>query len=289
MSIAREPTGLPARLSGLGRCLVMGVVNVTPDSFSDGGRFLDVERAVRHGLEQHAQGADIVDIGGESTRPGAERVPADVEQSRVLPVIATLADAGVPVSIDTMRASTAVLAVDAGATIVNDVSAGLADPEMLSAMADVSVPYVAMHWRGSSEHMDALAVYDDVVSEVRHELRLRVEACVDAGVDRGRVVLDPGLGFAKTPDHNWALLQRIADLDALDQPLLIGASRKRFLGSLLSDPITQEPRPVAERDAATGALSALAAASGVWAVRVHDVRSTRDAIEVARAWRDGRG
>jgi len=283
----RHPSGLPERLASLDRCLVMGVLNTTPDSFSDGGRYLDVDRAIAHGLAMAAAGADLVDVGGESTRPGAVRVPADEEQARVLPVVRALADAGVAVSIDTMRGSTARAAVGAGACLVNDVSGGLADPDMLATVAALRVPYVAMHWRGHSERMNDLAVYDDVVVDVASELAARVAAAVHAGVELDAVVVDPGLGFAKDADHNWALLRGLDHLLGLGLPVLVGASRKRFLGSLLAD--GDEPRPLEGRDDATDAITALAAAAGAWCVRVHDVRGSRDAVEVAAAWARGRG
>ncbi len=262
-----------------GRTLVMGILNVTPDSFSDGGEFLAADRAVTHGLDLFEQGADLVDVGGESTRPGAERAGADVELSRVLPVIEQLVAAGIAVSVDTMRAEVAVAAVRAGAVLVNDVSGGLADPDMLPAVADAGAAYLAMHWRGPSAHMQDLAVYSDVVAEVSAELAERVAAARAAGIDPDRLVIDPGLGFAKTPEHNWTLLRHIDQLDKLGQPILVGASRKRFLGELLAD--TDGPRPPKGRDAATTAITALLAASGIWGVRTHTVRAQRDAIAVA--------
>ncbi len=280
------PHGLPATLAGLRRTAVMGVLNVTPDSFSDGGRYLDADAAVEHGRRLWEQGADLVDVGGESTRPGATRVSADDEADRVLPVVAALAELGVPVSIDTMRASVAVAAVDAGACLVNDVSGGLADPGMYATVAALRVPYVVMHWRGPSDRMAGLAHYDDVVADVVSELRARVAAAVDAGVDPDSIVLDPGLGFAKEADHNWRLLQGLDALIDLGHPVLVGASRKRFLGSLLAD--TGEPRPVEQRDDATDAVTAIAAMRGVWAVRVHDVAGSHDAVRVAEAWCEGR-
>lgn len=282
-----EPEGLPDGLRGLGRTLVFGVLNVTPDSFSDGGVHPDAPTAIAAGLALHAAGADVVDVGGESTRPGAERVSADEECARVLPVVAGLAGAGVPVSVDTMRADVALAAIAAGAVIVNDVSGGLADPDMLPAMADTEAPYIAMHWRGHGQEMAGRARYGDVVAEVVTELHERLRACDLAGVARGRVVLDPGLGFAKEADHNWALLRSLDRLAALDRPLLVGASRKRFLGALLAD--ENGPRGVADREAATTAITALAAAAGAWAVRVHDARDGADAVRVAAAWRDGHG
>lgn len=263
----------------------MGVLNVTSDSFSDGGRYLDPQAAIEHGLAMAAAGADVVDVGGESTRPGAVRVSAVAESDRVLPVVAALSSAGVAVSVDTMRAAVAIAAVQSGAVIVNDVSGGLADPDMLPAMAGVSAPYVAMHWRGHSDEMDSHLDYVDVLEDVRAHLAQRLQAAVDAGVAADRVVLDPGLGFAKTAEHNWTLLAGLDRLASLGRPLLIGASRKRFLGSLLS--ADGSPRPVAERDAATAAISALAAAAGIWGVRVHDVQSSRDAVAVAQRWEAG--
>lgn len=281
-----QPVGLPARLSDLRRTLVMGVLNVTPDSFSDGGRFLDASDAVRHGIRLQEEGADLVDVGGESTRPGAAQVRVADEQDRVLPVIAGLVAAGVPVSIDTMHADTAARAVEAGACLVNDVSGGLADPAMHATVARLGVPYVAMHWRGHSDRMAELAHYDDVVAEVCAELAERVAEAVAAGIDVDRVIVDPGLGFAKEADHNWRLLQGLPDLMALGRPVLVGASRKRFLGTLLAD-ADGTPRPMDLRDDATDAVSAIAATGGAWAVRVHDVRGSADAVRVAAAWRSG--
>lgn len=264
----------------------MGVVNVTPDSFSDGGRYLDAHAAIDHGIALRAQGADLVDVGGESTRPGAHRVDAAEEQERVLPVITGLVSAGVPVSVDTMRAETAARAVEAGACIVNDVSGGLADPQMHRVVAGLGVPYIAMHWRGHSDRMADLTDYGDVVADVCAELSERVADAEAAGIPLERIVLDPGLGFAKEADHNWALLRGLSELQALGFPLLVGASRKRFLGSLLAD-ADATPRPVEERDMATDAVTALAAAIGVWAVRVHDVNGSADAVRVAQAWTEG--
>jgi dihydropteroate synthase len=281
---ARPVTGLPDRLTvaAAGRCLVMGVVNVTPDSFSDGGRWFEPSDAVLHGRQLLAEGADLLDVGGESTRPGAARPPVEEELRRVLPVVRELADAGAVVSVDTMRVGVAERALAAGAELVNDVSGGLADPAMAALVASARVPYVVMHWRGASDRMNQLATYGDVVTDVRDELARRVDALVAAGVDRDQLVLDPGLGFAKNANHNWALLARLAELHELARPLLVGASRKRFLGSLLAGP-DGEPRPPDERDAATAATSALAAAAGAWCVRVHDVPATADAVRVVAA------
>ncbi|MDP9864375.1 MULTISPECIES: dihydropteroate synthase [Streptosporangium] len=265
-----------------GRCLVMGVVNVTPDSFSDGGRWFDPAAAVRHGLELVEQGADIVDVGGESTRPGAARVSLEEELARVEPVIRELSRAGVTVSVDTMRAEVAQAAVDAGARLVNDVSGGLADPAMPRVVAASGVPYVVMHWRGHSHTMNSRAVYDDVVTEVREELSKRIASVLAEGVADSQIVIDPGLGFSKNPEHNWALLAGVDRLAELGHPLLIGASRKRFLGRLLADP-DGTPRPFSRSDDATLAVTALVAQAGAWCVRVHDVRPNADAVRVAAA------
>jgi dihydropteroate synthase len=276
--------GLPAR----DRCLVMGVVNVTPDSFSDGGAFFDTGDAIAHGLEMVAEGADLIDVGGESTRPGADRVPVEEELRRVLPVVRELAAVGALVSIDTMRAPVAEAALDSGAAVVNDVSGGRADPAMVPLVAASRVPYVVMHWRGHSADMQSRAVYGDVVAEVAAELRERFEQVVDEGVDPSYVVLDPGLGFAKTADHNWLLLAHLEQLRALGRPLLLAASRKAFLGRLLAGP-DGTPRPLDERDDATAAVSALAAAAGAFCIRAHAVRASLDAVRVAAAWRRAQG
>lgn len=260
----------------------MGILNVTPDSFSDGGRYTDVDTAVQHGVELRRAGADIVDIGGESTRPGAERVDAATEIARVVPVIAGLAAAGVPMSIDTTRAAVAEAALAAGATMINDVSGGLADRAMAAVARDAGCPWILMHWRGHSRDMLELAVYRDVVSDVRDELRERVDAAVGAGVDPAQIILDPGLGFAKRADDNWALSAHLEVLIELGFPVLFGASRKTYLGRLLAEP-DGTPRPVAEREAATLATSVLAIAAGAWGVRVHDVRATVDAMAVWRS------
>lgn len=260
----------------------MGVLNVTPDSFSDGGRYADLEAAVAHAIQMRADGADLVDVGGESTRPGAGRVDAATEQARVLPVIRELGSARVPMSIDTTRAAVADAALDAGVTVVNDVSGGLADPAMAGVVAEAGCPWVLMHWRGHSERMRDLAVYSDVVKEVCTELRDRVDSAVAGGVDPGRIILDPGLGFAKAAEHNWQLTVHLDQLLALGHPVLVGASRKSYLGSLLAGP-DGAPRPVDGREAATLATTVLAVAAGVWGVRVHAVRDTVDAIKVWRA------
>lgn len=254
----------------------MGVLNVTPDSFSDGGDHDTVDTAIAHGLRLVAEGADLVDVGGESTRPGAARVPEDVELARVVPVVSALTAEGVRCSVDTTRATVAAQAVAAGAVLVNDVSGGLADPAMLPCVADLGVAFVAMHWRGHSADMQSRAVYDDVVQEVCDELAARLDACAAAGVSQ--VLVDPGLGFAKQAEHNWALLQALPRLQALG-PVLLGASRKRFLGDLLDG---REPKG---RDDATTALTALAAQAGCWGVRVHAVRGSADAVRVVERMR----
>ena len=262
--------------------LVMGILNVTPDSFSDGGKYTDVDAAIRHGIELREAGADIVDVGGESTRPGAERIDAETEIERVVPVVRGLVAAGVALSIDTTRAAVARAAVDAGATVINDVSGGLADSGMARVAAEAGCPWVLMHWRGHSRHMGRLAIYADVVTEVRDELRQRADDALAAGVDPGQIILDPGLGFAKTAEHNWALSAHLDVLVALGYPVLFGASRKTYLGRLLAGP-DGTPRPVEEREAATLATSLLAVAAGAWGVRVHDVTATADALAVWRA------
>ena len=270
----------------------MGVVNVTPDSFSDGGRWFGADAAIQHGLELIAQGADIIDVGGESTRPGAQRIPADEELRRVKPVITELVNAGAVVSVDTMRAQVAQWAVEAGVSLVNDVSGGLADPYMPRLVAKAGVPYVVMHWRGHSHDMEKRAVYQDVVREVHDELAQRVGAVTAEGVDPSMIVLDPGLGFSKNPApsgaeaHNWQLLAGLGELARIggrDFPVLVGASRKRYLSKLFDS--GGEPRPFMENDAATAAITALSAAAGAWCVRVHQVPANADAVRVAAAYR----
>ena len=267
----------------------MGVLNVTPDSFSDGGRFTETETAARHARLMVADGADLLDVGGESTRPGALRPPTATESARVVPVVRRLRGEDqpvrTPVSVDTMRADVAAAALDAGADMVNDVSGGLADPSMLPVVAERGVPVVLMHWRGPSSHMQARSHYDDVVTEVRDHLAARAGAAVAAGVDPDRIVLDPGLGFGKQPEHNWALLRNLDTLVDLGFPVLVGASRKSFLGALLAEPYG--PRAVEGREDATTAVTALAASAGAWAVRVHRVRPAADAVAVAAAWARG--
>jgi dihydropteroate synthase len=241
--------------------LVMGILNVTPDSFADGGKHFTFEHAVQRGLQMIEEGVDIIDIGGESTRPGAERVSAEEEQRRVIPVIKALVGKGADISIDTMRASTARLAVEAGAVIVNDVSGGAADPDMFSTVADLDCKYTLMHWRGHSKDMNALADYDDVVTEVIQEVTLQLDKALAAGIKRENIVLDPGLGFAKDAEHNWEILNRLEEFTALGYPVLIGHSRKRFIGGDTPD----------EREAGTLKISESLVGKGIWAVRVHSV------------------
>jgi len=262
--------------------VVVGVLNVTPDSFSDGGRYTDLGSAVAHAVRLLADGADLVDVGGESTRPGAERIDTATELQRVLPVIRELVGAGVPMSIDTTRAAVAAAALDAGVQVVNDVSGGLADPDMARVVADAGCPWVLMHWRGHSREMGDLAVYSDVVKEVSVELAERVDAAVSAGVSDQRLILDPGLGFAKTAEHNWRLSAHLDAVLGLGLPVIVGTSRKSYLGKLLAGP-DGRPRPVTERGAASVASALLAVAAGAWGVRVHDVRDTVDAIRVWQA------
>ena len=262
--------------------VIMGIVNVTPDSFSDGGRYLDHEAAVTHGLRLRAEGAEVLDVGGESTRPGSERVPVELEQERVVPVVHALSDAGAVVSIDTMNASTAAAAIAAGARIVNDVSGGLADPGMLAVVAESRADIVLGHWRGHSDRMYAEAEYRDIVRDVVGELRERLAAAAAAGIAPSRVILDPGIGFAKRGGQNWDLLRGLSHLVGVGPRVLVGTSRKRFLTDALDGDVTED-----RRDLATAVTSVLAAREGAWAVRVHDVRATRDALRVEGAWRGG--
>jgi dihydropteroate synthase len=248
--------------------LIMGILNVTPDSFADGGRHNDFDAAVARGLEMIAEGVDIIDIGGESTRPGAERVSEAEEIERTIPVIAELAKHGARISIDTMRASTAEAAVKAGASIINDVSGGLADPDMLQTAARLQVPYIAMHWRGQSKDMNSKAIYNDVVIDVISELQERITAALDAGIEVGNLIIDPGLGFAKDGEHNWEIIDSIDSFVDLGYPVLVGASRKRFLGGDSPD----------EREQATIDLTKRLATTGVWAVRVHSVKPHKEVL-----------
>lgn len=266
---------------------IWGIVNVTPDSFSDGGRYLDVERAVAHGLLLREHGAAVLDVGGESTRPGAERVDAETEQRRVIPVIEQLTAAGAPVSIDTVNAATATAAVKAGARIVNDVSGGLADPEMRAAVAESGADYAIGHWRGPSADMYAHAEYRRAAREVAGELHARIGEAAAAGIAPSRLIVDPGIGFAKAGTQNWDVLRGLDEIVALGARVLIGTSRKRFLAETLGASRGSESLDEvseARRDLATAVTSALAVRAGVWAVRVHDVATTRDALAVAHAW-----
>jgi len=285
VSASRSRTGIEGAedlLQVADRTLVMGVVNVTPDSFSDGGEWFEPEAAIAHGLDVLAAGADIIDVGGESTRPGADRPSVEEELRRVVPVVRALADAGAVVSVDTMRATVAEAAMAAGAGFVNDVSGGLADDDMIALAAEAGWPFIAMHWRGHSTDMQSRAVYDDVVEDVCRELASRRDAILGAGLAEHLLVLDPGLGFAKTGAHNWALMAALPDLHDLGLPILLGASRKTFLGRL-GRGADEPPRPPAERDIETAATSVLAAMAGLWCVRVHNVASTVRAISVVEA------
>jgi len=275
-----HPSGLPVSLSSLDRTLVMGVINVTPDSFSDGGRFIDANVAIAHGRKMSEQGADIIDIGGESTRPGSERISEQEELDRVLPVIEALISDGIVVSIDTMRASVAKTAVTAGARMINDISGGKVDPQMLPYVATLDIPFILMHWRGPSNIMNSLTDYDDVVLDVRNEIMDQVASAEAAGVHRSRIAIDPGIGFAKTVDQNWPILKHLDVLEAEGLPILMGASRKKFLGELLAR--NGQPREMDDREAATTAISVLMAQRKTWCVRVHDARSSRDAVEVVQ-------
>lgn len=263
---------------------VMGIVNVTDDSFSDGGRYLDPTRAVEHALALAAEGADIIDVGGESTRPGAVRIDPAVETARILPVVKEIAAQGITVSIDTMHSVVARAALESGASIVNDVSGGRVDPDMASLVAEAAVPWVLMHWRSVQQAQPHDAPhYRDVVAEVRDELLAGVDAALAVGIDHDKLIIDPGLGFAKTAQHNWALLRALPELVATGIPVLVGASRKRFLGTLLAAP-DGTPRPPDGRETATALISALAGLHGAWGVRVHDVRASIDALKVIDAW-----
>ncbi len=264
------------------RTLIMGVLNVTPDSFSDGGDYLDTEAAIKRGMELVEQGADIVDVGGESTRPGAARVTLEQEQLRIIPVVGALARAGVTVSVDTMNASTALQSIDYGAKYINDVSGGIADFFMARVIRESGATFIASHWRGHSVEMDAQALYKDAPSDISRELGERVAALIADDIRPEQLIVDPGLGFAKNAEHNWQMLGRLGELKALGFPLLVGASRKRFLSSLLPDNATME-----DRDAATVAVSVLAAQAGAWGVRVHAVARTYAALRVLESWEQG--
>jgi dihydropteroate synthase len=261
------------------RPLVFGVLNVTPDSFSDGGLWHSPDSALEHARAMVADGADVIDVGGESTRPGAARIDDGEERQRVEPIIRALVSEGISVSLDTMRADTARLGINLGIDYINDVSGGLSDPAMLGVVAESDVSYIAMHWRGESDVMDGNASYGDVTRDVLTELRARIDAALGAGVAPGRLWIDPGLGFAKTPDHNWQLLRDLNQFVALGYPVLVGASRKRFLS-----PFGEAPT---DRDQATAIISVLSAEAGVAAVRVHDVARTTEALRVRHSWWGG--
>jgi dihydropteroate synthase len=260
----------------------MGVLNVTPDSFSDGGQYLDTKAAIDRGIALAEQGADIIDVGGESTRPGAARVTLEQEQLRILPVVGALVRAGISVSVDTMNASTALQSVERGAQYINDVSGGIADFFMPKIVAGTDATFIASHWRGHSVEMDAQALYKDAPSDITRELGERVTALLEAGIKPQNLIVDPGLGFAKNSEHNWQMLGRLGELQALGYPLLVGASRKRFLNALLPDDATME-----DRDSATVAVSVLAAQAGAWGVRVHAVARTFAALRVLESWNHG--
>lgn len=266
------------------RTLVMGILNVTPDSFSDGGAHATVETAIAHGRRMLAEGADVIDVGGESTRPGARAVSPEEEQARILPVVEALLAEGAVVSVDTMHTATARAALEVGPVIVNDVSGLGHEPDMPALIAETGAPCIVMHNRGNPQTMDALTDYQDTVGDVVRELQEVVDRFLAAGVRPEQILLDPGLGFAKVGEQNWELLRGLDRIQALGFPVLVAASRKRFLGALLAGPDGEAPAP-AERDHATAAISALSAAHGVWGVRVHDVRSSADAVRVGAAWR----
>ena len=274
----RQPAGLSKDLANKKRCLVVGVLNVTPDSFSDGGLFTDTTTAINHAKQLIAQGADLIDVGGESTKPGASRIENIEEQKRVIPVIEELTNLGIITSIDTMRSQTAELAVKAGAQIVNDVSGGLADDNMHKTVAGLDVPYVLMHWRGHSTVMDELANYQNVVEEVINEIKIQIEKATKAGINRNKIVIDPGLGFAKKPEHNWQILKEINKLHSLELPIYIGVSRKRFLADFAFPKGSTDPK---DRDLATSAISSYASLQGAWAVRVHDVLANSVAVKIS--------
>lgn len=275
----RQPQGLPSELASKKRCLVVGVLNVTPDSFSDGGLFSDTKSAINHAQEMIRQGADLIDVGGESTRPGANRIEIAEEQKRVLPVIEELNSLGIITSIDTMRSETASAAIKSGSKIINDVSGGLADEQMHKVVADLNVPYVLMHWRGHSTKMDDLANYKNVSEEVISELRNQITKAVKAGINKDFLVIDPGLGFAKNPEHNWTILKELNKFHSLDLPIYVGASRKRFLADFAIPAGSLDPK---DRDIASSAISSYVALHGAWAVRVHDVAGSVAAVKVIK-------
>ena len=273
----RQPAGLSPTLAKLNRCLVVGVLNVTPDSFSDGGLFSDTNAAVKYAQDLIQNGADLIDVGGESTRPGASRITTLEEQKRVIPVIKELTSLGIITSIDTMNSETALVAVNAGAQMVNDVSGGLADENMHKCVADLNVPYVLMHWRGHSTVMDNLATYSDVVTEVVNEIQIQVDKAIKSGIDRNKIVIDPGLGFAKNPEQNWEILKKFNELHQLNLPIYIGASRKRFLTDFAIPRGSLEPK---DRDIATSIITSYVSLNGAWAVRVHDVSANSAAVKI---------
>jgi dihydropteroate synthase len=273
----RQPAGLSPTLAKLNRCLVVGVLNVTPDSFSDGGLFSDTNAAVKYAQDLIQNGADLIDVGGESTRPGASRITTMEEQKRVIPVIKELTSLGIITSIDTMNSETALVAVNAGAQMVNDVSGGLADENMHKCVADLNVPYVLMHWRGHSTVMDNLATYSDVVTEVVNEIQIQVDKAIKSGIDRNKIVIDPGFGFAKNPEQNWEILKKFNELHQLNLPIYIGASRKRFLTDFAIPRGSLEPK---DRDIATSIITSYVSLNGAWAVRVHDVSANSAAVKI---------
>lgn len=272
-----KPSGLPTELNNLERCLVVGVLNVTPDSFSDGGKFFDKDIAINQAKKLITDGADLIDIGGESTRPGADQISIDEEIKRVIPVINELKKDNIFISIDTMKHEVAKAAVEAGAIIVNDVSGGLADQKMFETVAKLDVPYVLMHWRGHSKNMDDLAKYKNVTQEVIDELSAQTKKAINKGLKKEKIVLDPGLGFAKNPEHNWQILKDLNLFNQLEFPIYIGASRKRFLApySIIKDSSNLE-----DRDLATSVITTYSAINNAWAVRVHDAKSSAIAVRL---------
>ena len=272
-----KPSGLPNELSNLDRCLVVGVLNVTPDSFSDGGKFLNKKTAIEQAKKLISDGADLIDIGGESTRPGAEQISIDEEIQRVIPVIAELKKEKIFISIDTMKHEVAKEAIKAGAIMINDVSGGLADEKMFETVAELDVPYVLMHWRGHSKNMDDLAKYDNVTQEVINELKIQIDKAINKGVKKEKIVLDPGLGFAKNPEHNWQLLKDIKKLNELGFPIYIGASRKRFLAPFS---VNSDSSNLEGGDLATSVITTYSALNNAWAVRVHDAKSSSIAVKL---------
>jgi dihydropteroate synthase len=281
--LRQEPSGISPQLANKNRCLVVGVLNVTPDSFSDGGLFNNAKEAIEHAQELIAQGADLIDVGGESTRPGATRIETLEEQKRVIPVIEELTNLGIITSIDTMRSQTAQAAAKAGAQIVNDVSGGLADENMHKTVATLDLPYVLMHWRGHSNVMDDMAKYSNVVTEVLKEIDTQVQKAIKSGVQKNKIVIDPGLGFAKNPEHNWEILKKFEQLHSLGLPIYVGASRKRFLAEFAYPQGSTDPK---DRDLATSAISSYVSLNGAWAVRVHDVVGSVAAVKVTNQLRN---